>query len=429
MPETTDPFAQAESLRKEHRYSEAAQIYATLWKQKPDPRVGWRLAFCRRKQGQLDQAESIARKALELAPGDSFVQSELGWVLYERHIKPAKESSDLGRVLYGARQILDLNPQDLLLKLVSLAVMKVAKERGQWAVVEEWSARLDPADLEKEAREVNGKKTMSEREVWYLQRTRALLELGRYHEALETAQAGLQDFPDELFLQRTIAQAQAELGRLDEGIALLQRLLNHPRADWYLYADLAGLEARAGRQDEAYRHFCTALLSTNQGPEYKLGYLVALADLALELGQPVAAALHLALVKAVRMEKGWKVPPEDLDIEQRVRQALAQQGLTWPELPQDSKGLEARCRQIWKEGRTRGLTFYTGTVKEAPEQRKFTYIQPDGGGEDVFVLVRDLPRDCQAKGCRVRYALEKTFDRKKNREAWRAVHVSRLKEA
>lgn len=160
-----------------------------------------------------------------------------------------------------------------------------------------------------------------------------------------------------------------------------------------------------------------------------MGYLVALADLALELGQPEAAALHLALVKAVRMEKGWNVLPEDLDIEQRVRQALAQPGLTWPELPQDSKGLEARCRQIWKEGQTRGLTFYAGTVKEASEQRKFTYIQPDGGGEDVFVLVRDLPRDCQTKGCRVRYALEKTFDRKKNREAWRAVHVSRLKEA
>jgi tetratricopeptide (TPR) repeat protein len=428
MPNDTHPFAQAENLRKEGRYPQAAQIFATLWQQQPDPRVGWRLAFCQRKQGRLDQAEAVARKALELAPGDPYIQSELGWVLYERYIKPARETGDLGRALYGARQILDLNPQHLLLKLVSQAMMKVGKDRGQWAVVEEWSARLDPADLDKEAREINGKKTMSEREVWYVQRARALLELGRYQEALETAQAGLQDFPDEFFLQRIAAQARAELGGLGEGITQFRRLLNHPHADWYVFADLAILEARAGQQDEAYRHFCTALLSTNQGVEYKLGYLMALADLAVKLNQPEVAALHVALVKAVRMEKGWKVSPEDLEAEQRVRQALAQQGSTWPDLPQDSKGLEARCRQIWKEGQTRGLTFYTGTLKEAPGQRKYTYIQPDGGGEEVFVLVRDLPRECQTKGCRVRYALEKTFDRKKNREAWRAVHVSRLKE-
>ncbi len=204
----THPFAQAENLRKEGRYPQAAQIFATLWQQQPDPRVGWRLAFCQRKQGRLDQAEAVARKALELAPGDPYIQSELGWVLYERYIKPARETGDLGRALYGARQILDLNPQGLLLKLVSQAMMKVGKDRGQWAVVEEWSARLDPADLDKEAREINGKKTMSEREVWYVQRARALLELGRYQEALETAQAGLQDFPDEFFLQRIAAQAQ-----------------------------------------------------------------------------------------------------------------------------------------------------------------------------------------------------------------------------
>ncbi len=65
---------------------------------------------------------------------------------------------------------------------------------------------------------------------------------------------------------------------------------------------------------------------------------MALADLAVKLNQPEVAALHVALVKAVRMEKGWKVSPEDLKLEQRVRQALAQQGSTWPDLPQASKG-------------------------------------------------------------------------------------------
>ncbi|MGB9800477.1 MAG: hypothetical protein ACPLUL_10325 [Thermanaerothrix sp.] len=140
-----------------------------------------------------------------------------------------------------------------------------------------------------------------------------------------------------------------------------------------------------------------------------MGYLMALADLALKLNQPEVTALHVARVQAVRMEKGWKVPPEDQEAEQRVRQALAEQVSTWPDLPQDSKELEARCRQIWKEGQTRGLTFCTGMVKEAPEQRQYTYIQPDGGGEEVFVLARDLLHECQTKGCRVRYALEKTL--------------------
>ncbi|WP_424912641.1 hypothetical protein [Thermanaerothrix sp.] len=85
--------------------------------------------------------------------------------------------------------------------------MKVAQDRGSG----QWSRMVGaarPGDLEKEAREINGKKTMSEREVWYIQRAQALLELGRYQEALETAQAGLPDVADEFFLQRITAQAR-----------------------------------------------------------------------------------------------------------------------------------------------------------------------------------------------------------------------------
>ncbi|MGB9800475.1 MAG: tetratricopeptide repeat protein [Thermanaerothrix sp.] len=78
MPNVTHCFAQVENLRKECRYPGAAPIFTTFWQQQPDPRVGWHLAFCQRQQGCLDQAKAVARKALELAPGDPYIQSELG---------------------------------------------------------------------------------------------------------------------------------------------------------------------------------------------------------------------------------------------------------------------------------------------------------------------------------------------------------------
>lgn len=418
-------YQSAETLRASGSYGEACEQFAQLWQQSPNPLVGWRYAFCLRKMGRLEEAERIAREALEKYPEDKYARAELGWILYERELKPAKEDSDLARVVEFANQILGLNSDGVILARVVLAVMKVAKGRGNWDVLLEWADRIAPGDLNNQPITIEGKRGMSDRETWYVNRARALLELQRFDEARRCAQDGLAEFPDEVFLRRTAALALAQSGDLDGGIAEMRSLLTHPRADWYMKAELAEMEYRAGNFSEAYRLICEAMLDTRQSGEYRLGYFVTLANIALALNKIDVAAAHVTLAEKIRISQGWKIPPDLTQTKSAILHAFHQK---WPELPQDMRELERLCRRYWQEGTDEGLQFYSGTVQPYPEDRAFAYIRRDDGNGDVYVLVRDLPDNCRKPGSRVKFALKRSFDKKKQRESVQATSVRPLRE-
>ena len=419
----TPNYENAEALRKSRDYSEACGQFAQIWQQNPGPFVGWRYAFCLRKTGQLEDAERVAKEALAKYPEDRYARSELGWVLYEKEMKPAKEQSDLGRIVHVANQILALNPGGLALARVVLAVMKVAKDRNDWKVLLEWADRLTPENLNDRPMMFDGKRGMSDRETWHVGRARALLELERFDEARRCAHAGLAEFPDEIFLARTAALALARSGDLVDGIAEMRTLLTHRRAGWYMIAELAELEYRAGNLGEAYRLMCDALLSSHQSEEYKLKHFVVLAQIALALDKLDVAAAHIALAKAIRAKQGWKIPSRLLQVEESVLAALRASDRAWPELPQDQEQLGRLCRSRWRKAAVEGMQPYRGTVQPYPEGRHFAYIQRDDGGEDVYVIVRDLPRDCRQPGSRVEFVLKTSYDKKKRRESVQATNI------
>jgi tetratricopeptide (TPR) repeat protein len=421
-------YQHAEILRKNGNYVEACEQFAQIWQQNPSSFAGWRYAFCLRKIGRLEDAERIARDALAKFPDDVYTKAEMGWILYEKELKPAREESDLGRVVYFANQILKLNPARMALAKVALAVMKVAKGRKNWKVLLEWADRLKPEDLSNEPMVFDGKRGMSELEMWYVGRARALLELDRFGEARRFAQAGLNVFPDEIFLRRTAALALAYSGDLAGGIAEMRALLTHRRADWYMKAELAYLEYRAGNFEEAYRLICDAVSNPRQSEEYKLEYFVTLAQIAQRLGKLDVAAAHITLTKMIRSDRGWKIPPELIHVENELLEAFQESNQDWPELPQDLKGLLTLCRRYWQEGKNEGLQFYRGIIKPYPEGRHFTYIKRDDGGEDVYVAVRELPKDCLQPGTHVEFALKKAYDKKKERESFQATNVRRIME-
>lgn len=418
----------AESLRRGKNYIEACEQFARIWQKNPSPLVGWRYAFCLRKTDRLEEAEKIAREALAKYPEDRYTKAEMGWILYEKELKPAREESDLGRIIHVANQVLALNPDKIALAKVVLAVMKVAKGCKKWNIVLEWADRLAVEDLSNEPMMFDGRRGMSDLETWYVGRARALLELGRFDEARQFAQVGLEVLPDEIFLRRTAALALAHSGDLKGGIAEMRALLSHRRAAWYMQAELAYLQYRAGNLDEAYRLICDAVSNPRQSEEYKLEYLVTLARIALALGKLDVAAAHITWVKMVRSSKGWKLPPDLTQVERDVLAAYQASNQTWPELPKDIKQLGVLCHRHWREGKDEGVQFYQGTIMPYPEGRLFAYIKRDDGGEDVYVSVRDLPKRCIQPGSRVEFALKKSFDKKKKRESVQAASVRCIRE-
>lgn len=422
MTDQAPNYNSAEALRKDKKYEEALPQFEILWSQQPSVYTGWRYAFCLRKAGQLDKAEEIARLALEKYPDDKFTKKELGWVVYDKVLKPAREDGDLGRLVYAANEVVKLNDEPFAVRLAALAVMKVAKAKGKWDVVLSWADKVQPQDLSADVPEFDGKRGMSEREVWYVGRARALLELERYDEARAFAQQGLAEFPDELFLARTAALALAGSGDVQGGATELRKLLDHRRGGWYIKADLADLERRLNNYTEAFRLMCEAM-SNSQDDEFKLSAFVTMARIGLALNKLEIAAEHVALAKAVRAQNNWSMPSELVQVEQAVQAALNANGQPWPDLPTDVDQLSKRCHQRWREGATEGVVFLKGTLAAIDPAKAFAFIKRDDGGENVFVIVRDIPMKCAHEGARLEFTLKKSFDKKKNRESVQATNI------
>ena len=420
----------ARKLRKESRYAEAREEFKHIWEENPNRYVGWQYAQCLRKLARLEEAEAVAKEALERFPEDVYTRSEMGWVVYAKYFKPAVEAHDLGGAIRAANQVLSYNSDVLALARVALDVMRVAKTRRKWQVVLEWADRLKPENLGNEPREYDGKRMPSDLERWYILRASALLALERFNEARQVALEGLDVFPGDspydVHLRRTAALASGRSGHTEGAIAEMRQWLGHRRADWYMKADLAELEWRAGNLSKAYRLLCEAVLSSPQAEESKLGAFATLVRVALDLGKLDVAAAHVALVRMIRSLNGWRIPAEVEQYEQRIRTALARADQNAPSIPDDISELRALCRRYWQEGIYCGMPRYQGTIKPYPNGRGFAYIKRDDGGEDVFVLVRDLPVDGIQPGCRVEFTLVECFDKKKERNSVRAVGIRRI---
>lgn len=413
----------ADKYRKEGNYEEALPLYLTAWENTQAINAAWGSIHCLRKRKRIDEAEVIALKAIEKYPDNVWVKRELVWVLYDKEIKPAKEMNDLGRLTQQANRILQLGPEEMPYGLIVKAVVKVAKLKGKWDLVLQWVKKIDPIKLSPEESIINGRKAMSEKEVWYISKTRALFELEQYKESREEAQNGLEFFPDSFFLKRLSALALAKSGDVSNGISELRAILNHPKSDWYLKSDIAELSYEDSHTEDAYRLVCESLIDARQGSEYKLSSFLLLARLAVELKDWNVAVWHIALSKAVRNQAGWKVDSELESLESRLSNLMKESNTEYPQVPGETKELEKLCRQSWFEGMTKGMVSLTGIVKPYSSERHFTFIKADQSGEDIFVWIRDLPPKCTKAGSRVSFILKKSFDKKKAKDTFIAGYI------
>lgn len=264
---------------------------------------------------------------------------------------------------------------------------------------------------------------MSDRETFYVGRTRALLETDRHQEAIDQAQEGLQEFPRSFFLARYDALAHAAIGNIDHAAEKMRELQRHPRCDWYATAELANLEHQLGNNEEAYRLMCCALNSTRQSAEYKVGYFVTLACIALALGKTLVAAAHLKLARVIRARKQWSFPSELLQAEKLLHEVSAQHdGSDFP-IPDNENELVRLCRKQWLEGSSNMQERIQGVILSPRNPGDgFTFIKPSHGGEKIFVHARNLPRNYY-EGMTVDFAIKPSFDKKRNRESVEAVDV------
>lgn len=420
----------ADDLRKQGKYLEAIPLYQEQIKSATSSHPTRWLINCLRKSNQLDEAYRMGQEALAKFPNDKYIKSEVAWVFYDHDLKPCKESGPFAQVIHTSQHILEMDPENSFLRLrVIQLVLKIAKHANNpdWRVVAEIADKIDPTELSSEKRTTSdGKSYMSEKEDWFINASHANLKCGRFDKAIEIATNGLDYFPNETFLLRTIALAKFRSGDVQAGAEAMRPLLTHPRTDWYIRSELAEMEIQMGHDEEGYRLLCQALL-TKQEDQFKVKNLETFASLAIKMNKLDEANLALAFEHAIRTNAGWPLPNSLTSLEQEGLHAFQQAGGSWPELTKDQAELSKSCYKIWKEGALKGLERFKGKITQVRPDKKFAFIQPENGGESVIVFLRELPRDCAIDGVLAEYSREKSFDLKKNRDSFKAVQAQKLK--
>lgn len=413
---------QANRLRQSGAYAAAIPLYAArcdLGQPHATAWDFWGLAYCHYKLQAYDTAWDIIQAGHSDWPDFPQLRSLGGWCLYHRQLKqPPEDVQQLAPLL--AEIIPWLDPSDRFgpYARVCLKAAELYAQARLYREVLTWTERLDPAQLDAQAaqgRLPNGKplRLPSLREKYYNKRSEALMGTEAYVEARALAREALEtlEMPPEaaIWLRRRVALANYHLGDWAAAEAGLRPLLAL-RPDWFLRRELAQVLAAQGRSAEALQEVAAALLAP--GDVTKKLPLLALAS---EWGGTAWAKPCTALIVALRLEQGWP-----------IKEALANQARSWgidPAAPGPSTALFKQVKQLAQAQLEPQDPPQRGVIKNLLPHGQAGFIQ--AGKAHYYFACADFPGDrAQLQpGVAVTFHLKTGFDRKKQRESVKAVHI------
>jgi tetratricopeptide (TPR) repeat protein len=418
---TDDRRERAKTLLAEGNFREAGALYHQLFDETNEAWYASRYLHCLRKAGHPIAAVTVGRQALAQHSQDVWVRRELIWALYDGKIKPCVEAKDLSGLLQAAEELRTLNPEQLPLKLAVKAVIRIAKLRGKWDTVAQWCDYLDPDNLDDQPREIDGRTGNSEREAWHFARVKAAVELERWDEALARASQAADRYPREINFRRWAALTLAGQGKIADAICRLQDIILKERSEWFLLQDLCQLHLRSGELEAAMRNGCRAALDCPDDT-MKVTLYGLLGTVGLRLSLYEFAFRHAALARAIRERESWSIPADLRDLDEALRSRFAEERIALPALAAGIREQVIACVQLWRAAAYAGLPRQNGILDSPPEERAFGWIRNDEG-QRIFVLRDDLPPVARTAGAAVEFALEPSFDRKRNVMTVKAVDV------
>lgn len=432
MENLKDQKQKANELRKEGNIEEALLIYRNLWKETSDKFDGAGLLHCLRKLKLFDEAAIFADELIAKYPKFKWCRIEVIWTYISGVLYKLEVNEPLENVIQIAQKILDLNPDSLAKKMVVFKVLKSAKTSNDWKIINEWVVKLDPKSLStKPMTDSSGREGWNDQALWYNYRLNSFIKEENLNEAVALIDEISDSFPRQTkFFLRLKAKACYQLGNSQEAEKIYENLCSGNRPDWWLLHEYAKVIRDSGRKENALKLMYKA---ANSNP--KLDLMVSLFEeigtLCMEMEMNEEALAHLILCKNIRYENEWSVPDSVLhgilDLDKII--------VDYTELT-NPKDVLRICRNYWKnslgENRTSKKKSHDnrkvrkeiiGEVKLGRNDQSFCFIISDNL-ESFFCFKSDLPSDIKENDG-VTFDAIPSFDKKKNRESWRASNVRR----
>ena len=155
----------------------------------------------------------------------------------------------------------------------------------------------------------------SDKENWYANKSKALFELKIFQECYEVSKLVIEyidkfHFNNDLWFARRIALSKKQLGNLNEAIEELEQIYKRKK-EWFIKKELAELYFEINNLEKSFYYAIDAICQNGFSKlEFKIGLILLLGNIFKVYNKIEFANKHFLLLKIIREENGWKIPPE-----------------------------------------------------------------------------------------------------------------------
>lgn len=371
------------------------------------------------------------------------INNVIGWSLYYGVIKNFNEEVDnVNNILKCVDYITTIceqekfSPYELVVQKIIKIIYSKVDTQIDYRLGNKYLDLLDPDKLSNEQRVVKKdgieKKVMSERENWYLKKTKSLYELKMYSECLEIIN-------NKLPVEKEFYSTPSVLirGRFSESV---EKILRYRQAccyialsdyitakkilldltgrftDWWIYEKLYQIYKNKGKFKSALKNASIALLRDNQH-KARVKMLEDVGDYLMNNGYTKEAQYHYSLVRLVRKEEGWK---ESNRMETLINDETVKLS--------DKRDTLKYLNDFWKTYKYMGVKFRKGTIDRIMEGGTSGFVNCTNGNRYYFVINSFLKKPKNINiGDRVKFIPTEGFDKKKNRKSLQATDIEFIK--
>ena len=369
----------------------------------------------------LELFESVIESGHEL---DLIDKERYAWDLYFVNIK---ENSNIKEIEESTKKIIE-NVNQKNSSMVNkpcpytLSVTKIMKhyyENNKWMDVLRWASKLKPEYLSNQHFKPNADVTYnSNKENWYLQTTKSLLNLEKYDQTLDYCLKALENIPNfnnnnDIWFKLRIAQSYKELGEYDKSIEYLKDILKFKK-DWYLYRDMAENYFFKEEFDESLKWAAKAALAHDGKIESKVNLFSLIGDILEIKGYEDESVLTKYLVYTIRNAKEWSIDDDLVELIDKY------------ELDLENKDFKSVYDQL--ENMFIGLKFFGqerqyGKISKVFDDKRSGFIKSDNGSYYFNSNEFKDDKDFIYEGTEVSFFLEPGYDKKKDKEVMNAVNI------
>lgn len=415
MSDTIHKRQKANELRQKGNFGLAIPLYQELNENNPDRYSAAGLINCYRKTGRLNEAITLAIDAYDKYPDFNWCKNEYIWALIQGRLNNFSENGSLNDLIVIVNDILKADPDSIGRNYTIFKLLKSAKVRKNWDVLNEWITQIDINTLDDE------KEGWNDSLRWYYYRVESLLYLEQEEKAISILVENSDKFAKKAFyFERLKAKAYTQLGSFERANESYKKAISlSSRIDWWLLHEYAKLLKLEEKKEETLSYMLKAAAIKPILNSKKVTLYNDIADQFIELHKKEEAYIHYLLVKRIRIDEKWGLS----DIDEKINSLKISD--RFEDL--SCKDLSNLCQNIWNDyidltkSEDSLQNQLVGKVSQLYEDKTFCFIETKDK-KSFFCLKRELPKNSQS-GQIVTFFLKPSFDKKKNKKSFSATKV------